>query len=65
MRSLSGAGIGAGAGAGNGKRFTFPRRGFLSNVTTLIGEEPIFVSSFVTTQLNKAGVALILEKLRS
>jgi hypothetical protein len=38
MRSLSGAGIGA--GAGNGRRFTFPRRGFPSNVPTLIGEEP-------------------------
>ena len=31
---------GIGAGAGNGKRFTFPRRGFSSNVPTLIGEEP-------------------------
>ena len=27
---------GIGAGAGNGKRFTFPRRGFPSNVPTLI-----------------------------
>ncbi len=43
----------------------FPCKGFPSKVPTLIGEEPFFVSSFVTTQLNKAGVALTLEKLRS
>ena len=34
--------VGIGAGAVNGKRFTFPRRGFPSNVPTLIGEEPKF-----------------------
>ena len=31
---------GIGAGAGNGKRFTFPRTGFSTNVPTLIGEQP-------------------------
>ena len=36
---------GIGAGAGNGKRFTFPRRGFSSNVPTIIGEEPVFLLS--------------------
>ena len=36
---------GIGAGAGNGKRFTFPRRGFSSNVPTLIGEEPISLAA--------------------
>ena len=35
-----------GAKAGNGKRFTFPRRGFPSNVPTLIGEEPKFLLVF-------------------
>ena len=37
-------GYGIGAGAGNGKRFTFPRRGFPSNVPTLMGEEPLFIA---------------------
>ena len=36
---------GIGAGAGNGKRFTVPRRGFSSNVPTLIGEEPISLAA--------------------
>ena len=32
--------VGIGAGAGNGKRFTFPRKGFPSNVPIPVGEEP-------------------------